>query len=426
MPLAVPVAHDFVCEWCWLGLFQGRRMRREFGVELDWRPYVLFPDDLEEEYKPGGPPPPPNKPRTPSRQTLAFAAEGLEFERKPYYDSHSAHEAVEFAKLSGVHETLIERLYFAHWTENANVSEIAVIRECAKGLGLDLAELEASVQGLRFSANIVHFNDAAHANGVYNLPTYWIGGERYAEQPWIRLRKALAAWAESETEWPHIYGALAYPINLSKPGLPYVFVNMVATIDGKILSGKRGEPVEDLGSPNDHKLMRRIEDSSEAVLIGAGSQRSTSKLHYSCDLWRFVVTHSGNILAESRFFADCPTKAVVVCGSEAALPTLADGVQIWRSDVPHVNLREALRRMRSELGIRRVLVEGGSDLNGQLFRDDLIDEIFLTVAPKIKLGENVPTIATAPPFDRSALLQYALVEKHAIGDEVFLRYRRRG
>lgn len=401
-------------------------MRREFGVELDWKAYVLFPDDLEEDYQPAGPPPPPDKPRTPSRQTLAFAAEGLEFERRPYYDSHNAHEAVEYAKQFGVHETLIERLYFAHWAEGANVSEISVIQECAKGLGLDLAELEASVRERRFAANIVHFNDPAYAKGVYNLPTFWIGGERFAEQPWIRLRKALTEWCGKESEWPPIYGALDYPIHLSKSGMPYVFLNMVATIDGKVLSGKRGEPVEDLGSANDHKLMRRIEDSAEAVLIGAGSQRSTAKLNYPCNLWRFVVTRSGNILSESRFFADCPTKSVVVCGSEAVLPTLANGVQVWRSDVPSVDLQETLRRMRSHLGIRRVLVEGGSDLNGQLFFSDLVDEIFLTVAPKIKLGEDVPTIATAPALDRSRLLKYALVEEHAIGDEVFLRYRRRG
>src|SRR5581483_6388677 len=79
---------------------------------------------------------------------------------------------------------------------------------------------------------------------------------------------------------------------------------MVATIDGKTVSGARGEPVQDLGSSNDHQLMRKIENAAQAVLIGAASQRSSKAISYPAHLLRIVATRSGNLDYDSRFFRD--------------------------------------------------------------------------------------------------------------------------
>ena len=68
---------------------------------------------------------------------------------------------------------------------------------------------------------------------------------------------------------------------------------------------------------------------------------------------------------------------------------------------------------------------GGSELNAQLLKADVVDELFLTVAPKIKLGRDVPTYAGGEPLPREAILDFDLLESHVLGDEVFLRYRRR-
>ena len=57
---------------------------------------------------------------------------------------------------------------------------------------------------------------------------------------------------------PDFYQDLKYP---EPPNdRPYVVINMVTTIDGKIITGERGEPVHDLGSATDHAMMRREGD----------------------------------------------------------------------------------------------------------------------------------------------------------------------
>ena len=65
-------------------------------------------------------------------------------------------------------------------------------------------------------------------------------------------------------------------------------------------------------------------------------------------------------------------------------------------------------------------------MNAQLLEANLVDELFVTIAPKVKLGRDVPTYADGNALSRENLQRYHLIENHAIGDEIFIRYRREG
>jgi 5-amino-6-(5-phosphoribosylamino)uracil reductase len=80
--------------------------------------------------------------------------------------------------------------------------------------------------------------------------------------------------------------------------------------------------------------------------------------------------------------------------------------------------------MRRDLSIGQLMVEGGSELNADLIREDLVDELFLTIAPVVKLGRNIPTYAGGGPLSKNDLLRFNLVSTIPIGNEVFLRYQR--
>lgn len=203
---------------------------------------------------------------------------------------------------------------------------------------------------------------------------------------------------------------------------PYVAINMVTTIDGKTISGERNEGVMDLGSPTDHKAMRNIEKACDAVMIGAGTLRATQRITYAPRLYRFVVARSPNLDWNSGFFTEAPDRSFVV--------TTKDSAQLFEHH-PHlafgnrqVDFEKFFRHARSMLEIDRIVVEGGSELNASLLSADLIDEIFITLAPKVKLGRESPTLAGGIPLARANLLQFTLISNHAIDSEVFLRYRR--
>ena len=81
----------------------------------------------------------------------------------------------------------------------------------------------------------------------------------------------------------------------------------------------------------------------------------------------------------------------------------------------------ALRALRDELGVRRLLVEGGPTLNGELLRAGLVDEIFWTLAPKVVGGGEELTMVAGPALPGPRRL--ALVSAYLHEGELFLRYR---
>ncbi|MHB8635642.1 MAG: RibD family protein [Fimbriimonadaceae bacterium] len=202
---------------------------------------------------------------------------------------------------------------------------------------------------------------------------------------------------------------------------PYVIIDMVATIDGKIVSGERGEDVSDLGSPIDHAVMRLLEDSVDAVLIGAGTLRATPSGWDPKTRFRIVVSKSGNVDVGHSFLKG---RGGFVALPEGVALAPFHGVRALVSGVGDVEPARLATLLR-EKGCERLLILGGSRTNGAFLRAQIVDEVFLTIAPKIKLGEGLPTIAEGEALPRASLLEFELVEHHAVGSELFLRYRRR-
>lgn len=419
MALVIPVAHDFSCPWCWIGLSQAKRLAAEFDVKFQWLGYELFPEELDWPEESAPKPAVGSRPKTPSRFALAMAAEGLGplFPDRPgNMRTFRAHHALEFAKDHGCGDALLDRLYRAHWQSGLNINEPEVIRFLIAGLGLDWEALTAAVDEKRYRDRLVYFDDDAYASGVYNVPTFFINGEKFAEQPYSVLREAVAKVADAKP--PIAYAGVSFPP--PSDDRPWVYLNMIATIDGKIVTGKRNEPVPDLGSAVDHSTMRYLESLADGILIGAGNLRATPKLWYDSNKLRFVATRSGDLEYGTRFFSDCPERAHVIAPSTSSVQ--------WRNvlstSADEIDWNLVLKTMRHELGVQQLLVEGGSELNASLFSAGLIDEIFLTVSPKIKLGRETPTLADGTALSRDVLQSFDLISSRPVGNEVFLRYRR--
>ena len=172
---------------------------------------------------------------------------------------------------------------------------------------------------------------------------------------------------------------------------PFVYVNMASTADGKITSSAREYPR--FTSLADRSRMDRLRAEADAILVGAGTIRADNpKLHVReaearryreslgkpPGLMRVLVTCSGRIDAGSRFFDDDDGAARIVATIENAdadaLASVGGRAEVWRVGGDRVDLRALLERLR-ERGVERLLVEGGGQLNWDLVRLDLIDEL---------------------------------------------------
>ncbi len=416
MALKIPVAHDFICPWCWVGIKQARRLQDEEGVEIDWLAYELFPEELEwPDY--ASAPENPNKPPTLTRFQFLLELEEMTMppvERPKKMRTHNAHEAVEYAKSCGDPFDFVEALYEAYWLKGIDINNPDYLLTLGKAYNLDPSELAAAIETKAFSANIVGFDDPAYAKGVYNVPTFFIGGDRWAEQPY-RVLQAQVRKINGEPAPRAPYKNIALPMLESRA---YVCIDMVATIDGKIISGQRDEPVLDLGSALDHQAMHNLENAVDAVLIGAGTLAATPATWSTRARVPLVMTRSGKINLNHSFLKS--PESIIIMPEGADLEGRTQET-VMRSSHPHIDPLEILAKLKKN-GVDRVLVLGGSSVNALFFERNLVDEIFLTIAPKIKLGDSVPTIAGGVPLDREDLLGFELVSHEQIGNELFLRY----
>ncbi len=170
---------------------QIRRMREEFDVGIEWRGYELYPEPMPlNDFTPGSPPDG-DRPRKPTRLELAYAAEDLDYPPFPHdgnLRTRLAHCAVEAAKEVGRADAVVVALYDALWMRGEPIGEPEVVQRVVEPI---LGTAFDPIQALAYAERIVLFDEPAYASGVWNVPTFWIGGRRYAEQPYRVLRRAL-------------------------------------------------------------------------------------------------------------------------------------------------------------------------------------------------------------------------------------------
>ncbi|MFN7172022.1 MAG: dihydrofolate reductase family protein [Fimbriimonadaceae bacterium] len=420
------VAHDFVCPWCWIGFLQVLRLRDAFDVEIEWVGHELYPEELEfPDYSSGAKSAADSdRPKTPGRLALAYAAEGMTPPtiHPPYpMRTHRAHNAVAYAKLEGVADQLVERLYRAYWQGGVEIERMEMLLMLGRGLIRDEQAYRRAIEERQFADKVIGFDEGSHAVGVYNVPTFYIGGERYAEQPYSVLFEA-ASKAFAPRSTLDLYSFLDLPP--AHNDRPYTYANMVSSIDGRAVMDSRTQSVAGLGSAVDREMMRRLYRPADAIMVGAGTLRAEKRLSYPPEILRVVVTGTGNIDPSHDFFSGSAQQPVVVTTEDAVLP---DGLEaeVLRCGRSALDLPEALKLLRARYGVETLHLHGGPRLLGSLFELDLVDDLFLTVAPKIRLGSDLPTIADAPALPTDGLLEMDLVSVEPIESELFLRYRRK-
>jgi riboflavin-specific deaminase-like protein len=227
-----------------------------------------------------------------------------------------------------------------------------------------------------------------------------------------------------------IYEDLEFPPeNHRDPSLPYVIINMVSSVDGRIaVEGKSSS----IGSDTDRQTMRTLRSKADAVMVGAGTLR-TEKLSLGLDEpaegqpLAVIATRTGDVPLESNLIVGEHQEVLVVTtqnSPEDLEGRLRESVRVLRVPAAPsgaVDLGEALRILKADHAVRLLLVEGGPTLNHALISSNLADELFLTLAPKLLGGtrDEPFTILDGPTPLTSDV---NLLAVHLCADELFLRY----
>jgi riboflavin-specific deaminase-like protein len=219
--------------------------------------------------------------------------------------------------------------------------------------------------------------------------------------------------------------------------LPFVLVNMAMTADGKIATANRAAAA--FGSPRDREHLLELRATTDAVMAGARTvdsapitmgpgpakfRRRRLKRGLAEYNLRVIVSRSGSVNPRAEVFKHrfSPIIILTTCRAKAnrleRLRALADEVKICGRR--EINFSVALRWLRKKWGVRRLLCEGGGELNNALFRAGLVNELYLTICPKIFGGHNAPTIADGKGIPKIAgARRFVLKSARHIGNELF-------
>ena len=198
---------------------------------------------------------------------------------------------------------------------------------------------------------------------------------------------------------------------------PFVFVNMVATIDGRAqVRGRTGE----LGEEADLEMLLELRALADAVLIGSGTLRAEGYARLvgaearrtrreaaglAGDPAAVLLSRGLDLPWEAGLFAAPEQPVLVYTAADAAgeAPETAAPVEVVRLAEPTPAAMLADLRAR---GIAALLCEGGPTLNSALLAGGLADELFLTIAPlltgerdaiRIVEGDGLPEALRARP-----------------------------
>lgn len=216
---------------------------------------------------------------------------------------------------------------------------------------------------------------------------------------------------------------------------PYVLLNMASTADGRASVEGRAGPI---GDRADGELLHGLRTIADGLLVGASTvrvERYARVLRGAGDralrqaqglpteLATFIVSASLDLDPHRVPLLNEPLAPVtIVTNSTRSLPPCGAQIGYLRCERDgRLDLAGALQRMQRELGLSMLLCEGGPHLASQLLRDGLIDELFLSLAPKLAGGEQHLRILAgaelAPPREME------LVSLHEHESSLFLRYR---
>ena len=212
---------------------------------------------------------------------------------------------------------------------------------------------------------------------------------------------------------------------------------MAMSADGKIAPPHRRFVA--FGSRRDHANLLALRATADAVMCGARTVDSAPvtldaggpayeqrrlRAGLARQNLRIVVSGSGSVDLRAAVFQHQVSPVIVLASGRAPksrlarLERLANCVKVCGEK--NVSLDQALGWLRREWAVKRLLCEGGGELNFELLRLGLVDELHLTLCPRVIGGRDAPTIADGEGFASLAkTANLKMTRQRRIGDELF-------
>ena len=174
------------------------KLQQNYAVDIHWRSFELRPA--------GSPPISPQKlaqidSTRPLFEQMAREQYGLEVHSGPFgIDSRLALSADKYAELQGKGETFHKAVMNAYWQEARSIDDLAVLKEIASNVGLNVEQFETALKDPQFDAEVSADVELAHEYGLQGVPAL-VFADKYlvsGAQPYDTLKRVVEKVQEEE------------------------------------------------------------------------------------------------------------------------------------------------------------------------------------------------------------------------------------
>ena len=218
-------------------------------------------------------------------------------------------------------------------------------------------------------------------------------------------------------------------------GKPLVLLKLAQTLDSKV-SGESGEPRWISGEAS-RRLVHHLRATMDGVLVGTETARLddpalTVRHVEGRNPVRVVLDRTGRLQEDLKLFSDENAARTIVVTSEDVQPGYEDqlvrrGGRVVRVPQDHgmLDLEAVLEVLGREGGwegrpVQSLLVEGGPALATSLLRSDLVDRLYLFIAPRL-LGSGHAAFGFLGPREMSETLGFVEHHWQAVGEDILFR-----
>lgn len=245
---------------------------------------------------------------------------------------------------------------------------------------------------------------------------------------------------------------------------PFIIANFVSTLDGVVsyqIQGQSGGSSISGSDPADRFIMGLLRASADAIIVGARTLHDVAPeglwipeytypdakhlyTEYRVNILQepqypilVIVSGSGRLQLERAIFRTPGVRTIVIttsAGMDALVKAGASrlpSVQIHALDTNAgmISPLAILRLLYTQLGVRRLLHEGGPSLFGQFLAADVVDELFLTMAPQIagRTADAIrPALVQGTKFMPDSAPWFRLFSVKQRSEHLYLRYQHSG
>jgi len=216
---------------------------------------------------------------------------------------------------------------------------------------------------------------------------------------------------------------------------PYVVIVSEVTIDGKLTlaKGVSSKEIMKLMDEEANKYLHSIRAECDGIMVGANTVRIdnpnlTVRYVEGENPTRIIPSSTADIPLESNVLNTAVAPTVIAVSERAPKEKLKaieeKGAKVVVAGKDKVDFVELLEKLY-EMGIKKLMVEGGSKVNWELIKNDLVDEIRLIHLPVVVGGDDVPSLTSGEGFKNlDAVKKFKIKRVFQCGNQVITEYER--